>query len=121
MLGLGSFKCVAMGSSRRSVGLLCNSLALQAGSGGRSVPCSRRLLASVSDSEFSGLEMTGDRNVDIFDRALKSKQVPLVLLTCVLNRSSFCFGIVYSVEDFFSFRFRDSRFCELETYMVLVN
>ncbi|KAG0631699.1 hypothetical protein M758_1G273200 [Ceratodon purpureus] len=60
-----------MGSSRRSLGLLRNAVAR----GGRAwCSSSRRLLASVSDSEFSGLDVTGDRNVDIFDRALKSKQ-----------------------------------------------
>lgn len=34
-----------------------------------------RLLSSFSDSSFSDFDSTGDRNVDIFDRALKSKQV----------------------------------------------
>lgn len=68
-----------MGISRRSFGLLRNALLLQAGPGGRErFSCTRRLLSSVSDSQFSGLEMTGDRNVDIFDRALKSKQVSLL-------------------------------------------
>lgn len=74
-----------MGTSRRSLGLFRNALNSQArrgGDGAEWLRCSsrRRLLASVSDSQFSGLEMPGDRNVDIFDRALKSKQVNILLL-----------------------------------------
>lgn len=53
----------------RSLTLLRDAAAFQAGGGAWF-----RLLASASDSEFSGLDMMGDRNVDIFDRALKSKQ-----------------------------------------------
>jgi hypothetical protein len=58
----------------RSLTLLRNAAAFQAGGGAWF-----RLLASASDSEFSGLDMMGDRNVDIFDRALKSKQVVIKL------------------------------------------
>lgn len=44
----------------------------------------RFLSSSVSDSHVAGLDVPGDRNVDIFDRVLKSKQVnPFVVLRWV--------------------------------------
>ena len=96
---LGIAERVVMGTSRRSVGLLRSALALQAGRGGQCVPCTRRTLASVSDSEFAGVAVMGDRNVDIFDRALKSKQVPYG----VSNLISFSFAVIligFGMVDF---------------------
>lgn len=74
-----------MGASRCALGLFRNALLGRGGGGGREwMGCNCRNLSSASDSQFSSLEMTGDRNVDIFDRVLKSKQVSLLWVPSLL-------------------------------------